>query len=196
MDPIGDLCRLIKRLPRDAQERFINTAAVAVGHPGGEATVVPDAATGETKDVATTLDDLESWLRHLVKDSHFDDKFLVCGLLHDVSEGQRIAATQESRAQSKGLWLGGIGEMDGLLQTSIDDRPGHVSDAALLKVRSECEEEVGNVDAMCDDALAAHVAIERERAATFDDSYWRAWTLHLVRIAMGDERAEEPGATK
>jgi hypothetical protein len=62
--------------------------------------------------VAMTVEELESWLRRLVAKYHFDDRFLVCGQLHEISDILRRAAEPESRAEAVEVCLSLIAQVD------------------------------------------------------------------------------------
>jgi len=184
-DPVGDLCEMIKSLPREARERFLNYAFSALGHPKHW----PNAA-GELAELIGTVDELNEWMRRLVRDMHFDEHFLVAGLVNSTIEDQRGLASPEGRSEAVDFWIKRLALLKNLLGLPPAARAKVCTEEHLLALIQHAEEEVRSVDHYADIAQAVCEQIELWSTEIFDDAYWRERKAEIIRVMLGENLDE------
>jgi hypothetical protein len=181
-DPIGDLCGMIRELPREAQERFLNNAFLALGHPKSGLD-----ETGKLADLIGTVDELHDWMRLLVKNGQLDDHFVVSGLVYSAIEEQRCAGSLEGRSEAVDFWIKRVALLRQLLGLPAEERAKLITDERLQLLLNHAEEEVRLVDDYADIAQAACEQIQAQAGEIFNDTYWRERQAEIIRIMLGQE---------
>jgi hypothetical protein len=190
-DPIGDLIEMVRCLPQEAQERFLNHAFTSLGHPKSW----PNSS-GELAYLVGTVEELDEWIRKLIREAHMDERFIVSGLIRSTIEDQRSYAAPEGRSETVDFWITRVALFKALLALPGDERSKLCPDARLRDLLRHAEDEVRLVDDYADVAQTACEQIEAASAEIFDDAYWREYKAEILRMILGQQPDEGIGSTE